>query len=67
MSAPAVETTRNTRVRASRKALETVLDVIAAKGLSVEKLCVIGAQVDISVGGVEQDQKPENDEGLEPW
>lgn len=55
---------KQTRVRASKKALETVLDALSAKGLAVEKLCVRGAQVEIHVGGVEQDEKPENDGGL---
>lgn len=64
MTAAAAEMSRHTRVRASRKAIETVLDALAAKGLSVEKLCVIGGQVDIIVGHIEGHEDEDDAGGL---
>lgn len=64
MSAPVLDRAKQTRVRASKKALETVLDVLASKGLAVEKLCVAGSQVEIHVGHVDDRDAPENDGGL---
>lgn len=64
MAAPALDRAKQTRVRASKKALETVLDVLASKGLAVEKVRITGAQVEFDVGGIEDSDAPENDGGL---
>ncbi|QKV17815.1 hypothetical protein [Oricola thermophila] len=67
MSAPVLDKPKQTRVRASKRALEIALDVLAEKGLSVEKLCVKGGQVEIHTRSVEADSSHENHGGLKQW
>lgn len=57
---------RLTRVRASERAITAALNAMRAAGLSVKKLCVTGAQVEIHAGAVDADEPAEND-GLEEW
>lgn len=64
MAVPVLDKAKQTRVRASKKALETVLDALASKGLAVEKLCVAGAQVEIHIGHVDGSDDEDDAGGL---
>lgn len=55
------------RLRASRAAISAALDAIQASGLPVDKVCVIGGQVEIHCGQVEVSDTPKKDGGLEQW
>ncbi|MBN9073965.1 MAG: hypothetical protein J0H34_20685 [Rhizobiales bacterium] len=58
---------RASRVRASERAITAALKAMRAAGLSVQKLCVTGAQVEIHAGSVEAVPDGKNDDGLEEW
>lgn len=58
---------RTSRVRASERAITAALNAMRSAGLSVKKLCVTGAQVEIHAGSVEADEPVENDGRLKPW
>jgi hypothetical protein len=58
---------RRTRVRASKPAIEAALRALRDAGVSVDKLCVNGGQVEIHCGRVEQARQPVDDGGLEEW
>lgn len=55
------------RVRASENAIRAALKAVLETGLSVDKVCVNGGQVEIHCGGVEGPGRPAKDEGLEKW
>jgi hypothetical protein len=55
------------RVRASERALRIALKAMADAGLSVDKLCVTGAQIEIHCGVVEAKPVPKNHGGLKQW
>lgn len=59
--------TRQTRVRASEKAIRAALKAIQDAGLPVDKVCVSGAQVEIHCGPVERVRTDQNDGDLEKW
>jgi hypothetical protein len=55
------------RIRASETAIKAALKAIRDAGLSVERVCVTGGQVEIHCGPVEGDIAREKDGGLEEW
>jgi len=56
-----------TRVRASETALRKALKVARESGLAVDKLLISGGQFELHFAGVERENRPEHDEGLEKW
>lgn len=59
--------TRASRVRASEAAIKAALRAIRGTGISVEKVCVTGGQIEIHCGQVEDMEPAEKDDGLEKW
>ncbi len=55
------------RVRASERALRIALKVVQDSGLSVEKLCVTGGQIEIHCGHVEGHEPSPDHGGPEDW
>jgi hypothetical protein len=55
------------RVRASERALRIALKVVQDSGLSVEKVCVTGGQIEIHCGHVEDQQPSPDHGGLKDW
>jgi hypothetical protein len=55
------------RTRASQAAIRAALEAVKASGLPVDKVCVIGGQVEIHCGNVEGVAAATKDEGLEQW
>ncbi|MGX5827403.1 hypothetical protein [Mesorhizobium sp. 43Arga] len=55
------------RLRASEAAIRAALQALKSSGLPVDKVCVIGGQVEIHCGQVEGAATPEKDQGLEQW
>jgi hypothetical protein len=55
------------RVRASERALRIALKVVQDSGLSVEKVCVTGGQIEIHCGHVEGQQPSPDHGGLKDW
>jgi hypothetical protein len=55
------------RVRSSKTALENAMQAMAACGLSVHKLLIAGAHVEIYVTPVEDRPEPQNDKALKEW
>jgi hypothetical protein len=55
------------RVRASERALRIALKVVQDSGLSVEKLCVNGGQIDIHCMNIEEKTPSTDDGGLKDW
>lgn len=55
------------RLRASEAAIRATLQALKASGLPVDKVLVVGGQVEIHCGHVEGDVGPTKDEGLEQW
>lgn len=62
-----VTSASSSRVRASEPAITAALKALRQAGMSVEKVCVKGGQVEIHCGHVEL--KPEGDKGgdLDQW
>lgn len=58
---------RTTRVRASEAAIKAALKAIRETGISVEKVCVTGGQIEIHCGQVDGAEPAEKDDGLEKW
>lgn len=58
---------KSSRVRASERAVTIALKALKSAGLSVDKLCIAGGQIEIHCGGVEPKTPTEEDDGLEPW
>ncbi|MFC3208081.1 hypothetical protein [Aquamicrobium soli] len=58
---------RRSRVRTSEKAIRAALKALQDAGLSVDKVCVSGAQIEIHCGHVERVEPQEEDGGLEEW
>jgi len=54
-------------MRASQTAIGATLRALKAAGVPVDKVCVIGGQVEIHCGHVDGSTAPEKDEGLEKW
>lgn len=67
MSRAAALTIGTKRLRASRAAISAALQAIKASGLPVDKVCVIGGQVEIHCGQVEGSIGAEKDGSLEQW
>ncbi|EHS53218.1 hypothetical protein PDO_1181 [Rhizobium sp. PDO1-076] len=59
------ESTR--RTRASEKALRITLTAICEAGLSVDKVCVNGGQIEIHCGPIAARPSPKKDGGLKEW
>lgn len=57
----------STRIRASEKAIGAALRAIRAAGLTVDKMCVDGARVEIHCGRVDAGEQVNNDGGLKDW
>lgn len=55
------------RVRASERALRVAIKAIQDAGLSVDKLLITGAQIEIRCGTVEGGRDDHDDGGLEKW
>lgn len=55
------------RTRASQSAIRAALAALKASGLAVDKVCVIGGQVEIHCGHVEGETSATKDQGLEQW
>jgi hypothetical protein len=55
------------RLRASESAIRATLQALKASGLPVDKVLVVGGQVEIHCGHVEGNVGPTKDEGLEQW
>lgn len=55
------------RLRASQSAIRATLAAMRASGVPVDKVCVIGGQVEIHCGPVDGNASTEKDEGLEKW
>lgn len=55
------------RIRASERALRVALKAIQASGLSVDKLLINGAQIEIHCAGIEGEKPDHDDGGLEKW
>lgn len=55
------------RLRASQSAIRATLDALRAAGVPVDKVCVIGGQVEIHCGHVEGVGASEKDGGLKQW
>jgi hypothetical protein len=55
------------RVRSSKTALENAMQAMAACGLSVHKLLISGAHVEIYVMPVEGRREQMNDKALKEW
>lgn len=58
---------RPSRIRASKTAIEATLRALRDAGMSVEKVCVAGGQVEIHCGRVDDVQATEKDGGLQEW
>ncbi|KFB10379.1 hypothetical protein [Nitratireductor basaltis] len=58
---------RSKRVRASVAAIKAALTAVQETGLSVDKVCVSGGEVEIHCGGIENRKPAQNDGGLEEW
>ncbi|MDQ0319992.1 hypothetical protein QO002_002130 [Pararhizobium capsulatum DSM 1112] len=55
------------RVRASERALRIALRVVQDTGLSVEKLCITGGQIEIHCGRVDAEKPSPDHGGPEDW
>ncbi|MGN6775969.1 hypothetical protein [Rhizobium sp.] len=55
------------RLRASEAAIRATLQALKASGLPVDKVLVVGGQVEIHCGHVEGRNEPEKDGDLEQW
>ncbi|TIR97928.1 MAG: hypothetical protein E5X01_26990 [Mesorhizobium sp.] len=55
------------RTRASQSAIRATLQALKAAGLPVDKVLVVGGQVEIHCGHVEGGSTPEKDGGLKQW
>lgn len=55
------------RLRASQSAIRATLDALKAAGVPVDKVCVIGGQVEIHCGQIEGTASSKKDGGLEQW
>lgn len=55
------------RTRASESALRVTLAVLREAGLSVDKVCVTGGQVEIHCGQVAAKPPEKKDGGLKEW
>lgn len=58
---------RQSRIRTSEKAIRAALKAVQDAGLSVDKVCVTGAQIEIHCGSVVNEEPPENDGRLKQW
>lgn len=68
MSTPvAIRQSDGKRTRTSERALSIALKALKDAGLSVDKVCISGAQIEIICGGVEAKPAPENDRRLKQW
>jgi hypothetical protein len=68
MTAPAaIRQSDGKRTRTSERALTIALKAMKDAGLSVDKLLINGAQIEIHCAGIEGTKHQENDEGLEKW
>lgn len=59
--------TTSTRIRASERAVTATLKAMRNAGVPVEKLRVIGGQVEIIIASVEEDEAPEHSDLIEEW
>ena len=55
------------RLRASEAAIRATLQAMRAAGVPVDKVLVVGGQVEIHCGQVEGVVAPEKDGGLKQW
>ncbi|RUW97337.1 hypothetical protein EN784_01395 [bacterium M00.F.Ca.ET.141.01.1.1] len=55
------------RLRASQAAIRVTLRALKEAGLPVDKVCVIGGQVEIHCGHLDGGTAVEKDEGLQQW
>jgi hypothetical protein len=55
------------RVRASQSAIRATLSAMKAAGVPVDKVCIIGGNVEIHCGPVEGAATAEKDGDLEQW
>jgi len=55
------------RVRASERAIRVAIKAIHDSGLSVDRLLINGAQVEIRCASVEGERDDHDDGGLEKW
>lgn len=58
---------KQTRVRASEKAVTVALKALQNAGLSVDRLCISGGQIEIHCGSVEATVATKKDGGLKDW
>lgn len=65
MTTPAI--VKQTRARASEKAIEAVLTAARRAGYPVEKLLIHGGQVEVQFGHVEAANDEQDDGGPEKW
>lgn len=54
-------------MRASQAAISATLRALKASGVPVDKVLVVGGQVEIHCGLVEGAGAPEKDDGLKQW
>lgn len=66
MTAPALRSEVK-RVRASERAVTAALKAMKNAGLSVEKLCVVGGQINIHAATIENSPDQTEDSGIEQW
>ncbi|TPN26588.1 hypothetical protein FKO01_25250 [Mesorhizobium sp. B2-3-3] len=55
------------RMRASQTAIRATLQALKASGVPVDRVCVIGGQVEIHCGAVEGENSTDKDGGLKQW
>lgn len=55
------------RVRASEAAVSAVLRAMAANGIAVGKICVVGGQVEIHCGAPTKDAGSGREDGTKSW
>lgn len=68
MTAPAaIDHPSGKRTRTSERALTIALKAMKDAGLSVDKLLINGAQIEIHCAGIEEKKAQENDRRLKQW
>jgi hypothetical protein len=55
------------RTRSSKAALNTAIQVIADRGLSVDKVLISGGRYEIIIAGVERASHINNNQALDKW
>lgn len=55
------------RTRSSKTAIANALAALKEAGLSVEKLCISGGQVEIQIADIERGKNPQDYDGEKSW